>query len=308
MRLAWFIGLGLTVMPAAIRAGDAASAYRVEVDAWRKAREAKLKGEDGWLSVCGLHWLREGRTKIGSDPANDIVLPGHAPAVLGALELERGVVRFEPAGGVGLTLGGKPFHAGVVRSDADGEPDILAAGDIKLIVLKRGKRHALRVKDKRSPLRESFAGLRWYPAREDWKIRGRFVGHPKPVKLAFDTIVGETEIEESPGYVVFEREGKEYQLTPAKLRDGRLWFVFRDGTSGRTTHGGARQLETDAPRDGFVELDFNKAVNLPCAYIPYATCPLAPPCNRLKVAIEAGELKYEPRPSPAPAAVTTGGR
>ena len=40
-------------------------------------------------------------------------------------------------------------------------------------------------------------------------------------------------------------------------------------------------------------LDFNKAVNLPCAYIPYATCPLAPPQNRLKLAIEAGELKYE---------------
>ena len=41
-------------------------------------------------------------------------------------------------------------------------------------------------------------------------------------------------------------------------------------------------------------LDFNKAVNLPCAYIPYATCPLAPPQNRLSLAIEAGELKYEP--------------
>ncbi len=41
-------------------------------------------------------------------------------------------------------------------------------------------------------------------------------------------------------------------------------------------------------------LDFNKAINLPCSYIPYATCPLAPPQNRLRLAIEAGELKYEP--------------
>ena len=79
--------------------------------------------------------------------------------------------------------------------------------------------------------------------------------------------------------------------------------MFRDRTSGRTTAGGARQLYADPPIDGRVVLDFNKAVNLPCAYIPYATCPLAPPQNRLSVAIEAGEQKYEPLRadvSPAP--------
>ena len=76
-----------------------------------------------------------------------------------------------------------------------------------------------------------------------------------------------------------------------------------DRTSGRTTAGGARQLYADPPIDGRVVLDFNKAVNLPCAYIPYATCPLAPPQNRLSLAIEAGELKYEPlRADASPAA------
>ena len=73
-----------------------------------------------------------------------------------------------------------------------------------------------------------------------------------------------------------------------------MWFVFRDATSGRTTHGGARQLTTEPPQGDEVILDFNKAVNLPCAYIPYATCPLAPPQNRLGLAIEAGEKIYEP--------------
>ena len=110
-----------------------------------------------------------------------------------------------------------------------------------------------------------------------------------------DTIVGESDEVESPGYVTFEREGKTYQLQAIGQKDGSLWFVFRDSTSGRTTHGGARQLDADAPRNGVVVLDFNKACNLPCAYIPYATCPLAPPQNRLSLAIEAGELKYEPR-------------
>jgi len=43
---------------------------------------------------------------------------------------------------------------------------------------------------------------------------------------------------------------------------------------------------------GSVDLDFNKAYNPPCAFTPYATCPLPPAQNRLKVKIEAGELNY----------------
>ena len=46
------------------------------------------------------------------------------------------------------------------------------------------------------------------------------------------------------------------------------------------------------PKDGHVELDFNKAYNPPCAFTPYATCPLPPPENKLPVRIEAGEKKY----------------
>ena len=41
--------------------------------------------------------------------------------------------------------------------------------------------------------------------------------------------------------------------------------------------------------EGRVTLDFNRAVNLPCAYTDFATCPLPPAENRLPIAIEAGE-------------------
>jgi uncharacterized protein (DUF1684 family) len=152
----------------------------------------------------------------------------------------------------------------------------------------------LRVKDSQSEARTSFAGLRWYPINEDWRIKAKFVPSPADTKLVFDTIVGEQDIATSRGYVVFERDGTTYKLQAAGEPDGSLWLVFRDGTSGRTTHGGARQLIVAAPKDDTVILDFNKAINLPCAYIPFATCPLAPPQNRLSLAITAGELKYQP--------------
>jgi uncharacterized protein (DUF1684 family) len=43
------------------------------------------------------------------------------------------------------------------------------------------------------------------------------------------------------------------------------------------------------PKDGRVTLDFNKAYSPPCAFTPFATCPLPPKQNRLPVRIEAGE-------------------
>jgi uncharacterized protein (DUF1684 family) len=276
------------------RQARADDAYRNEVDQFRQRREAGLKAEDGWLSVVGLHWIHQGDQKLGSDPGCDILLPARAPAVVGSLTMKADKAEFRPAEGMKIMRGGAPFGGGEIRSDADGSPDVLEVDGIRLIVLKRGSRYALRVKDSQSEARASFGGLRWYPISEDWKITARFVPAPSKTRLIFDTIVGEQDVTTSPGYVVFERDGKTYKLQAAGEPDGSLWLVFRDGTSGRTTHGGARQLVVPAPRGDTVVLDFNKTVNLPCAYIPFATCPLAPPQNRLGLAITAGELKYEP--------------
>lgn len=275
-------------------AGDGANSYATEIERFRQERDAKLKADDGWLTVCGLAWLRPGETKVGSDPGNDVLLPAHAPAMVGVLSLDGDKVSFRAAPGVSLMRNGKPFESGEIHSDADGAtPDTLAVGDVRLILLKRGERLALRIKDNRSPIRANFNGLRWYPASEEWRIVAKFVPFDTPKRLTFDTIVGEPSTHESPGYVTFERGGNTYRLQPVREKDGSFWFVFRDRTSGRTTHGGARQLTTDPPKGDEVVLDFNKAVNLPCAYIPYATCPLAPPQNRLTLAVEAGEKTYE---------------
>jgi uncharacterized protein (DUF1684 family) len=281
-------------LPGAKARASSDDAYRAEIEQFRQRREANLKADDGWLSVVGLHWLRQGESRLGSDPASDVLLPARAPGNLGTLILRGDQALFRAAPDVTITRGGQTFKEGEIRSDAVGNPDVLAFGGIRLILLKRGARYALRVKDSQSASRASFAGLRWYPINEDWKISAKFVRAPARTKLVFDNIVGEQDVSDSPGYAVFERGGKTYKLQAAREPDGSLWFVFRDGTSGRTTHGGARQLVVPVPKGDVVVLDFNRATNLPCAYIPYATCPLAPPQNRLSLAIPAGELKYEP--------------
>src|SRR6476646_10363335 len=61
--------------------------------------------------------------------------------------------------------------------------------------------------------------------------------------------------------------------------------------------GGAFLLDTVKVADlgedgGRLVLDFNFAYNPSCAYDPGWVCPLAPPANRLAVAVEAGETHH----------------
>lgn len=160
-----------------------------------------------------------------------------------------------------------------------------------MFVIKRSDRFAIRLKDKDSVLRKHFTHISFYPAQEDWRITAKFVPYASPATLTFESIIGEQETMTSPGYVEFERGGQTYKLLAA-AQGKSLFFVIRDRTSGKTTYAASRFLHAEAPKDGVVVLDFNKLENPPCAFTPYATCPLPPPQNRLPFAIEAGEMKY----------------
>ncbi|HKD95343.1 MAG TPA: DUF1684 domain-containing protein [Gaiellaceae bacterium] len=76
---------------------------------------------------------------------------------------------------------------------------------------------------------------------------------------------------------------------------GGVFLSFRDATSGRKSYGGGRYLldtvkGADLGEDeGRLVLDFNFAYNPSCSYDPSWVCPLAPPANRLQIAVEAGE-------------------
>jgi uncharacterized protein (DUF1684 family) len=104
-------------------------------------------------------------------------------------------------------------------------------------------------------------------------------------------IIGQTEPTDSPGYVVFQLQGKEFRLYPVLESPGakELFYIFRDLTAGKETYGAGRFLYSGMPKNGQVTLDFNKAYSPPCAFTPYATCPLPPKENRLQIRIEAGE-------------------
>jgi len=271
-----------TLAFAAVSLFAADSAYQRQIVQWRAEREAKLKADDGWLTVVGLHWLHEGLNTVGSDPQADAPLPPSLPARVGTISLSKGKVHFKPAGGVAL----KEMD---LKTDLKPDYDRLTLGHLKFFVIERENRFGVRVKDNDSEARRTFAGLRWFAVDPSWNIKAKFI--PSPHQVTFDTEIGTKEKDESPGYVTFTRGGREYKLEPV-TEDDHLWFVFRDQTSGKTTYAASRFLYVPMPKDGFVEVDFNKAENPPCVFTDYATCPLPPPQNRLQLAVTAGEQMY----------------
>jgi len=262
------------------------------ISAWRQDREARLKAPGGWLSVAGLSWLKPGQNEAGSAPAAEIRLPKRAPQRVGSFTLDGESVSFHAAPDAKVTINGKPQTAAKLQDDRNGNPDIVEVAGLKLHVIRRGARIGIRMKDDESEYRKNFQGLRWYPAKREWAISARFVPYSPPRKMSFDSQTGDKQDYMSPGYVEFAWQGRTLRLTPVE-EDGKLFFVFRDRTAGKTTYPAARFLYADPPVNGRVVLDFNKAYNPPCVFTPYATCPLPPPENRLPVEVTAGELMYE---------------
>jgi len=255
----------------------AVTTYQSEIAQWRRQREASLRRDGGWLTVTGLFWLHEGVNRFGTSAGNDIVLPA-GPAEAGVFELRKGKVEAKSGG-----------NTREVRADTD---EFVQMGRLRLYVIQRGDRTAIRLKDPDSSFLRDFHGLEYFPAREEYRVTARFVAEPRKISIA--NIVGQSELDESPGYAVFQLHGREFRLYPVLEEPGakELFFIFRDQTAGKETYGAGRFLYTELPKDGQVVLDFNKAYNPPCAFTPYATCPLPPSQNRLAVRIEAGEQKY----------------
>ena len=272
-----FRAAGLAVAICAAGVLVAAGSYPAEIAHWRQQREASLRRDGGWLTVTGLFWLREGENRFGNGAGNDIELPD-GPAQAGVFELHRGKVTAK--------LGGR---ARELRPDTD---DMVPAGRLRLYIIQRGDRFAIRMKDPESQFLREFHGLDYFPAREEYRVTARFVAEPRKIPIA--NIVGQNELDDSPGYVTFSLGGRQFRLRPVLEEPGakELFFIFRDQTAGKETYGAGRFLYTDLPKDGQVVLDFNKAYNPPCAFTPYATCPLPPAENRLAVRIEAGEKAY----------------
>jgi uncharacterized protein len=251
--------------------------YQSEIEKWRAAEEASLKSETGWLTLAGLEWLAEGE--------NRIPMPKGAPD-FGVFELRGGKV----------TLHAPTTDIVEMKSDSSGRPTVIERGSYSISVIERGKRIGIRIRNRSNPALSEFHGMKWYPIQENYRIVARWEAYKQAKTISIVNVLGDVSQEKSTGKAWFQFQGEEYSLEPVN-QGARLFFVFGDDTSGKETYAGGRFLYADQPRDGSVILDFNKAVNPPCAFTQFATCPLPPSQNRLRIRIEAGELAQPPHGS-----------
>lgn len=266
-------------------------AHRAAVEAWRAQRYGALRREIGWLTLAGLDWLRPGVNRIGTALDAEVVLPS-GPAEAGTLTVSDDEVRADGTP-QGFSIEGIPVTDLRLVNDQEGEPTILELGPLRLCMIERGGRLALRTWDTESVARRDFTGIDHWPVDTAWQLDASF----EPAERALDVpdVLGTVEEEMSPGDVVFELDGVTHRLQALAGGDaGELWLVFGDATNGHETYGGGRFLYTGAPdAGGRVVVDFNRAYNPPCVFSPYATCPLPWPANKLPIRIEAGERNWD---------------
>lgn len=286
------LALAVITGAAASQAATNSSSYRAELEQLRRDADQRLRAPNGTLAVVGLFWLHDGTNRIGSHPANEVLLPPDAAqAQVATVKVENGVTTLEVTGDTPVSVNAESVKKLVLGKGNPGNGHF-QIGRLTLSLQSGEQGLAIQVSDPNSASRRDFAGQQWYPIDEGWRVPGRYVAYPQAKIIPYESAVGGVRSAPSPGYVVFQRGGKEYRLDVLQEAGNSRVAFFYDTTTAKTTYAGGRVVPIEAGEGDQVSLDFNKAFNRPCAVSPYTTCRLPPEQNRLaSLEIRAGEKK-----------------
>jgi len=285
-------GLIVVAIVAAALSHQAPTDYRDRVAKFRQGSAAELTGDNGWLSVVGLCWLQDGQTVgFALDAKGHPVIPcPPSRTALGGFTRSGDKVTLNLTSGSDATVNGQPAQSGPLASDSDK----LVVGNVTMVVIRRGARVGIRVFDGQSEARKEFKGQKWFPVDPAYCIQAKYIAYDKPKSMPITNVLGDTQPVPNPGYVEFTLHGKTCRLEAQDAGSG-FFFNFSDLTTGKSTYPAGRFLDAPKPVNGFVTLDFNEATNPPCAFTAFATCPLPPSANALKVEVKAGEKTHHPK-------------
>jgi uncharacterized protein len=259
---------------------------------WHRRHEGIMADRHGFLSITNIHWLDAEPRRFEDAPGAWCSDGGGVNVLLD--EGEELIVEGQPRTGL--------HSFGVIPERGS---RYAYWGDNAVEVAKRGGYDLIRPRHPSNPLRVGYSGTPSYRPEPKWAVNGRYhpFSQPRPTTVGA-AVEGLEHVYHAVGEVEFTLAGLELRLTAFPgPQPVHLLVLFTDATSGVTTYGANRSLVLEPEPDGSVVIDFNRAVNLPCAYTDLATCPLPPPENRLAVAIEAGEKIPRERLDPAVAQV-----
>lgn len=248
---------------------------------WQQRRYDELAAPDSWLGLCGLFWLNEGDNRVGAEADSDVVIPAGAPHV-GLLRVRGMLVHWLPVEGKSVDL----------QTDRDGAPTTVNLEKHDFFIAERDGRLAARVRDPQWAEHQPFSGLSYLPYDPAWVIDAKWLPLDPPQTMELPNVLGELRPVSVAFCAQFMFQGELVSLLPVSVDEEGAFFVFRDRTSGRESYGAGRFLRA-RPTGSQIRLDFNRAYNPPCAFTPFATCPLPPPENWLQFQVMVGELAWE---------------
>ena len=262
--------------------------YEKDVMDFRERREKYLKSEKGYLNIVGLFWLKEGDNTFGSGPDNDFRFPAELPENFGTATMSGKTVTFSYTEPVDL----KGEEVTSVAVDVSDKSQVFARGPFRWFILESAGHYAIRMRNLESPVLDQPLNLKFYEVAPDWRITGRYTAYAEEKSRTITNIRDISYEQSATGMITFDRGGKSYSFEPRFGGDG-MSVIFMDKSTGSETFAGGRFLILDEPDEsGNIVLDFNKALNFPCAYNAYTTCPVPPERNRLALAVSAGEKAY----------------
>ncbi|MGC4932081.1 DUF1684 domain-containing protein [Gordonia sp. DT30] len=246
---------------------------------WHTAREHDLAAPLGWLSITRLEWLDTEPTRYDGIP---------------------GTWWFDESAAHVRSADGESFADRDFELTPTGPGELVEIDGVHIEIVRRGEGYLIRTHDGSAPAVRDFHGVPAYSADPTWVLHGRFEPYSEPRPVTVGAVAeGLAHVYVSPGEVVLGHDGGEHRLIAFNGKTGGLSILFTDATSGVTTYAANRSLAVNASQavldeGGPVAVDFNRATNLPCAFIDFATCPLPPAGNHLPFEVTAGEkIPYE---------------
>lgn len=265
------------------------TSYTESIEHWQQDRLEGLKAKDGWLNLAGIYWLKEGEQTFGSHPSNDIVFPEKAADFIGTIALRDEQTHIKINDQAEWYYKNEPVQEMDLSYDSSGVPSYITQGDLAWYIMKRHHSLAIRLRDYKNPAIEALDHIPSYPVDPDYLVEATLHPFPEPRTITVNTPFQDyTQDYQCPGELHFKLKGRQLKLLPFNIIDG-YFIIISDETSAIESYGGGRFMYVYPDPSGRILIDFNKAYNPPCAFTPFAACPMPPPENHLPVKIEAGE-------------------
>jgi len=270
--------------------GQTSAEYTASIKHFYTLRINALTDKNGWLNLAGLYWLKPGDTTFGSATTNTLVFKHkNMPAALGKFKVLGNRVSFEFDKAVSKFP--NDYSEEMVLFDATSKTDTsIVFNQFMWSIIIREEKIGVRFRDLKNPALIAFKGNKRFAIDESWNINAKLLP-PNPSGLFITNVLGQTTAQDYAGKISFEYQGNNYVLDAISEGPGDLFVIFGDATNGINTYHTGRYMYVPRPdKNGNTFIDFNKAFNPPCAYTPYATCPIPPQQNILPFKVTAGEL------------------